>query len=363
MTSYFSPNYNNARARFVAAADALGTRTQSHVLPGFTGAEGEPLALDTALFAPPKARRLLVLSSAVHGVEGFCGSGCQLAFLHDADMQRRAQAAGVAVLLLHAVNPYGFSHLRRTNEQNIDINRNAIDFSQPRADNPAYREIRDWLIPEQWPETQENAAHIAAYIERNGEQAYQRAVTAGQYDDAQGLFYGGVAPAWSNLTVRKILREIGADFSDIGWIDFHTGLGPYGHAEKIFAGRPGPDELPRARSWWGADVVAPFAGDSSSANVSGPLAGVIYDECAHARTTVLALEYGTLPVNDMLNALRADQCLQNHPDMPAAQRVAIKQVMRDAFYGDDDVWRGMILGQARVGIMQAIAGLALDRGN
>ena len=78
MTSYFSPNYSNARARFIAAAEALGTRNESHTLPGFTGAEGEPLSLDTALFAPPKARSLLVLTSAVHGVEGFCGSGCQL---------------------------------------------------------------------------------------------------------------------------------------------------------------------------------------------------------------------------------------------------------------------------------------------
>jgi len=247
--------------------------------------------------------------------------------------------------------------LRRTNEDNIDINRNCLDFSQALRDNPAYRAIREHLIPAVWPETTDNAAWIADYIARHGAQAYQSAATSGQYTDPEGLFYGGTAPAWSNLTVRRILRETGAGFNDIGWIDFHTGLGPYGHGEKLYAGRPGTDELARARDWWGRDVVAPFEGTSASEVVSGPIAGAIYGECSHARTTSLALEYGTVPFSGILDALRGDQWQVLRPDTGEAKHALLKQQIRAAFYCDEDPWRGMVLGQARVALLQALVGL------
>ena len=361
MSSYFSYSYHQARQRFLAAAQTLNLLVDSHVLPGYSGAANEVLATDTVLFNAEGARSLLVLSSGVHGIEGFCGSACQLAFLNDDDLQRRARDAHVAVLLVHAVNPYGFSHLRRTNEDNIDINRNCLDFSHVLRDNPAYSAIREHLIPPVWPETPDNAAWIADYIACHGAQAYQSAATSGQYTDPDGLFYGGTAPAWSNLTVRRILRETGAGFNDIGWIDFHTGLGPYGHGEKLYAGRPGTDELSRARDWWGGDVVAPFEGTSVSEVVSGPIAGAIYSECPHARSTSLALEYGTVPFSGILDALRGDQWLTRHRDTSEAQRALLKQQIRCAFYRDEDPWRGMVLGQARVAVLQALMGLGRGR--
>ena len=63
------------------------------------------LALDVARDGPASARSLLVVSSACHGVEGFCGSGVQVALLDDEDWHRAAQDAGVAVLYLHGLNP------------------------------------------------------------------------------------------------------------------------------------------------------------------------------------------------------------------------------------------------------------------
>ncbi len=49
--------------------------------------------------------------------------------------------------MIHAVNPFGFSHLKRTNEDNIDLNRNFNDFSTPYPDNPVYEEVHDLLVP------------------------------------------------------------------------------------------------------------------------------------------------------------------------------------------------------------------------
>jgi hypothetical protein len=59
----------------------------------------------------------------------------------------------------------------------------------------------------------------------------------GQYGHPQGLFFGGQAPTWSQQTLRQVLREHGRRARHIAWIDLHTGLGPNGHGELIFACR------------------------------------------------------------------------------------------------------------------------------
>ena len=85
--------------------------------------------MDVARDGPRNAKALLVVSSACHGVEGFCGSGVQVALLEDADWHRAAPDAGVAVLYVHGLNPWGFSWWRRTTHENVDLNRNFRDFS------------------------------------------------------------------------------------------------------------------------------------------------------------------------------------------------------------------------------------------
>ncbi|MES1264355.1 MAG: DUF2817 domain-containing protein, partial [Variovorax sp.] len=132
MTGLFAANYAQARAGFLAAAEQRGLKAESALLPGRKGAQGEDLAMDAVLLGPADAASLLIVTSGTHGVEGFCGSGCQRALLADDDWLRRVDAGKVAVLLVHALNPWGFSYLRRANEDNIDLNRNFLDFSRPR---------------------------------------------------------------------------------------------------------------------------------------------------------------------------------------------------------------------------------------
>src|SRR5205085_4675778 len=126
--SYFASEYAEARAGFLAAAAKRGLTVETTLNP-LKGAKGEDLATDAALLGAADAPSLLILTSGTHGVEGFCGSGCQRALLDDDDMARRLEAGRVAVLVVHAVNPHGFSHLRRVNEDNVDMNRNFRDFS------------------------------------------------------------------------------------------------------------------------------------------------------------------------------------------------------------------------------------------
>jgi hypothetical protein len=352
----FSQAYAEARQKFLAAARAAALSVTHHEHP-LRGRDGEVLATDVARLGSRDARSLLVLTSACHGVEGFCGSGVQVSLLDDAAFRDAAQRSGVAVLFVHALNPYGFSWWRRTTHENVDLNRNFHDFSKSLPDSPEYDEIAPWIVPETWPPDAQVQALTLRYIAQHGEKGFQAAISSGQYKYPDGLFYGGREPTWSNRTVRKVLREHGQRCARLSWIDLHTGLGPSGLGERIFACRDDAAALQRARTWWGAEVTSIYDGSSTSALLTGLMWLAAYEECGQAEYTGIALEYGTLPVLDVMNALRADQWLENHPDAPAEQASAIKRQLRDAFYTDTDVWKEMIVAQAREASLQALDGL------
>lgn len=353
----FAASYLEARAKFREAAESRGLAIVAHVHPQAVGAQGEELAIDFSLLGDPAARAMLVLLSGVHGVEGFCGSGCQVALLQDETVVAAVRQSGVAVLFCHAVNPYGFSHLRRTNEDNIDVNRNFRDFSAPFMANAAYASLHSIIVPPTWPPTPGNAAVIGDYVVRYGAAQLQAAVSGGQCEFPDGLFYAGRAPAWSNATLRDVLQAHGQRRERIGWIDIHSGLGPWGHGEKIYAGPDDASMIARAKAWYGCDVTTFYDATSTSAALTGVSFHAALDACPQADFTGIGLEYGTQPLDDVFEALRAEQWLANHPDAGEPMRRAIKRRMRDAFHDDRDAWKMIVYGQARAAVLQALRAL------
>lgn len=360
-TDAFSPSYARARVQFLEAAASAGMAISSHNHP-LPGRDGETLAMDVALDGDPAAERLLIVSSACHGVEGHCGSGVQVFAAQDAEWREHARAAGVAVLYIHALNPHGFSWVRRVTHENVDLNRNFHDFSQPLPANEAYAELHELLLPEQWPPGPDNAAAIGAHIQTHGLTRFQAAVSQGQHAFADGLFYGGIEATWSNRTLRQVLRRHGQRARHLAWIDLHTGLGEPGLGERIFASRDDAVALARARRWWGGGGQTPVTSMHDGSSTSSPLTGLMWnvadEECPQAQYTGIAMEYGTVPIKEVIDALRGDHWLHLHPDAPEALRAAIKARLLAAFYVDTDEWKAKVVVQARQALFQAVAGLS-----
>ncbi|HWI79993.1 MAG TPA: M14 family metallopeptidase [Ramlibacter sp.] len=355
----FSQTYSQAREKFLATAHQAGLSVESRLHPE-KGRNGEDLAMDVARDGPAGADKLLIVSSGCHGVEGFCGSGVQVAALQDDGWRGHARQQGVSVLYIHALNPYGFSHLRRVTQENVDLNRNFQDFSQALPVNEAYRELHPLTQPQQWPPSPAHMASIMQYVAVHGEAAFQAAVTRGQYEFPDGMFFGGTEPAWSNLALREVLRQHGKRVARIGWIDLHTGLGPAGVGERIFAGRDDPATLARARDWWGrtTPVTSIYDGSSTSARLTGMMFSAAYDECPQAEYTGIAMEYGTVPLMQTMQALLGEHWLHLNPAAPPPLAAHIKQQMKAAFYTETDEWKQRVLEQAREALFQAADGLA-----
>ncbi len=354
----FAPGYPVARARFLAAAKGAGAAIETIPHPG-RGPDNGALATDLAWIGPKDAPAILLMVSATHGVEGHCGSGAQSAWLE------RNEAAllptGVAVLMVHAINPHGFAWTRRVNEDNVDLNRNWIDFTAPLPDNTGYDALADVIVPSIWDETQKQRykAAVAAYIKSHGEAGLMKAISGGQYHHPGGIFYGGTAPVWSRETLSAIFRERLGHAAHVSIIDFHTGLGPSGYGEPIISAPHGSAIANRARARHGLTATPIGGPESASAELSGDWMGAAPALLPDAEVTGIALEFGTVPTNMVIDALRADAWLHGHGDPLSPEGQAIKARMLAAFYTNTDHWRGMVEGQSLVAARQAVAGLKL----
>src|SRR4026207_406707 len=108
MTSFdaFSPDYQTARQRLREMASRLGWQQEVHPVD-VLGPDGNVLTMDVASSTNHAAHATVVVSSGVHGVEGFFGSAVQLGLL---ERWRRdgIPSPHVRCVFLHALNPYGF---------------------------------------------------------------------------------------------------------------------------------------------------------------------------------------------------------------------------------------------------------------
>ena len=357
-SGYFSQDYAGARGRFLEACRAAGAAVESHENPR-PGPGGEAVFCDVAWLGPADAEGVLVTVSGTHGVEGFCGSGVQTGWLESG--LHRDMPEGVALLQIHAVNPHGFAWLRRVTEENVDLNRNFVDHGGPYPVNQGYEMLREAICPEDWSDQviAETQAVLDAYTEAHGPRALQAAISGGQYSHDQGIFYGGGRDAWSNRLLKAVFADRLSAAGQVAVIDYHTGLGPHGHGERICIHDPGSDGLARAMDWYDEDVTSPALGNSASVEICGfNVLGMAKALPKRTSLTAIALEYGTLPSPEVRLALRADNWLHVHGTPESRKGRAIKDQIRAAFYPDTAMWKDMVWERAVETHRKAVNGLA-----
>ncbi len=332
--------YADARADFLDRSGTDGVVLSAFEHPQ-TGPDGSALACDVAWVGPSDATSVVVVVSGTHGVEGFAGSTLQRSWLRDLDP---ARPDDVAVCLVHALNPHGFAWVRRVNEDNVDLNRNFVDFASPPT-NAGYDRIADLLVPPTWDESTQGqtSSAMVAMAGEVGFETFQQWVSGGQYRHPDGLFYGGTEAVWSNRTLRAVVDRFLVGRDRVAVIDLHTGLGPWGVGELISSDGPDDAAYRRAVDWFGDDVTSLTAGDSVSAELSGEWLPAVAAQLAETQptetqVTAVALEFGTVDTLTVLQALRADAWLHAHGDPQGPEAAPIKAAVRAAFADDDPEW-------------------------
>jgi hypothetical protein len=124
MLKVFSPNYETARQRFRQVAGHIGWQLEVHPIDA-TDPDGRQLTMDVACSPKNNSENALVVSSGLHGVEGFFGSAVQIGLLEKWG-EGSCLAPPFRCVFMHGLNPFGFFWVRRFDENNVDPNRNFL---------------------------------------------------------------------------------------------------------------------------------------------------------------------------------------------------------------------------------------------
>jgi predicted deacylase len=354
---HFSPDYFEARERFFGAAEACGARLESHPMAALS-LGGESLSIDVAYLGPEAPRSVIAMSSGLHGAEGFAGSAIQHHFLAKQWSGFDLPADG-GVLLVHALNPFGFSAVRRVNESNVDLNRNFLQHPDGHAPNPGYEELYDAINPQTLDEAADLAQRgaLLEYAQKHGFPKLQEVLTVGQYVHPEGVQFGGQEPEESNRLLREIAAEQTRGASRVAWIDFHTGLGPWGEVEMILESPADTPDFARATAWWGNCVRSTADGESVSAAVHGSIRVGLAESLPEAELTAVGAEFGTHDPARVFAAMRADNWLHQHGELESEQGVAIKRELLEVFRPEAPGWGARVLEVGAGLIDQARQGL------
>jgi len=237
--SPFARSYEESRSEFVSWQDKLpGSQLQKVVVPSKTG---EDLSVDVlTLPATQSAENVLVISSGVHGAEGAPGSAMQELFLKE--YAHQLDCSKTTVVLMHAVNPWGFKHNHRYTENNVDLNRNSVKDpatfkSYP---NKLYAKVQGLMTaskPPRWYALSQARMGLGLvyHLVKSGfdRAVVTQSVAGGQNIDPRGVNFAGEQHESQIPALREILKkQIGAARNVVHY-DIHTGLGARGHLHVI----------------------------------------------------------------------------------------------------------------------------------
>ncbi len=343
LLEYFPADYFSARERFNRLTGKRGGQCTAYRI-GTRGPGREALSIDSAYFGAASPQRLLIVTSGIHGVEGFAGSALQQHIINDL-IDTPGTAALGGILLVHALNPSGFAHIRRTNENNVDLNRNAVrDFPGPA--NPAYEPFDAVLNPRSPPGRRTCFTPGLLWRGlRTGARAARQAIAGGQYRFAQGLFYGGARTEDSISILERILQAQACDPTmQVVHIDLHTGLGKFGDCKLFVQSATGSPALQSLQEWCGDRVIATAdSARSGSYSASGLIGSLTRRVFANARAITATLEFGTYPLLRVLSVLRKENQLFHYGCADATLSEKIRADFLETFCPHDARWRLALL--------------------
>lgn len=337
MDNFFSRDYENARRRFRDAASRCGA--QQIALPiESKGPHGEALTIDIAVLGNAEARQWVLHSSGLHGVEGFAGSAIQLAALQAPPVV----PSHAALVLVHGLNPYGMAWWRRTNEHNVDLNRNFLAHAGGLPETPAaYRRLDSLLNPRSPPRFDAFLLRALWQIARHGFRPLKQAVAIGQYSLPHGLFYGGQTREaeicryldWLTAQAKTVERVLA--------IDVHTGLGRFGEDILFHETRGvGTDSERLAAGLRRRLTPVHETMTDAYANRGGYGSGLM--AALHwAQVDFLTQEFGTFSALTVLRALRAENRWHHWGSAHLDHRS--KRRLRAVFCPDAPRWRQAVV--------------------
>ena len=360
---YFSDTYEQGRAKFLAVCENNKLDVKTYINPCAQSPSGEDLTMDVVWYGAADAKKVFLVTCGTHGLEAATGSATILQWL---DKKKYLTLdKNCAVLIIHVVNAYGWAYNSRTNEDNIDLNRNFLNHTIAHPKNNYYKELKSRLeINEINSESLKNSIdEFHQYAAKKGINNAIHAITAGQYEDASGIGYGGNQDSWSKKTLIGIVKSKLKYAHKIVSIDWHTGIGKYGTPFFISQDKVGSKKHKMACDWWQVAIHSDDIFDEGvSPDYNGLLIQGLNDEIKRtnkADVLSVVIEMGTYDLDSMLQALIMDNWLRQNlnKNQSVEARLQTSRLV-ERFYPSMPEWRASVLSHAKIIYQQTLRGLS-----
>lgn len=229
----FYTSYDEIRTHLLDRVDSLVNSGISVEHSSYAIDESDDLYIDK-VYLPSSGERtnLILLTTGVHGMEGYIGSVMLDVFF--AEVYPTLNTENTGILIVANVNPYGMKYMRRYNENNVDLNRNFIEDwdNFDRSSNKEYPKVDKFLQPEGkmgnafWHEVGFYLS-LAKEAIFTGADTISDALLTGQYEYPEGVYYGGDGDEKSTTYLKGVFAEcLDSEYENIVHVDIHSGYGP-----------------------------------------------------------------------------------------------------------------------------------------
>ncbi len=363
----FPPDFAMAQARFRASLQTLRRFYPTAELARYPLPYAPDLAIEWLTAVPPQPQQLIILTTGLHGVEGYVGAAIIQLFLRYFLPQLNHQTTGL--LLVQPLNPWGMARRRRVNGRNVDLNRNfflpnAANAYDP-AINPTYRRL-DGLLNPQRPLRSHRQAQLAFFLEvarvlpAVGVAGVRAGTLLGQYWQPRGIYYGGQEMQPEARWLTQMLRDQFARYGRVFLIDVHTGYGPRFQMSLVHSPRMTETAVGLARTLTYPLIVSAVPGEFYA--ISGDMVDFAYQlaasEFPDCQLYALAFEFGTLG-DSFMAGLRSLQALiwenQLYWHGAANMETAVYRQFNALFDPSSDLWREKALADAQHALQEIVA--------
>ena len=354
----FPESYEASRARFIRDFELLRPKWHSSLLESYPLKTDPSLSIDYAWAEPRKKENLIIISTGLHGIEGYVGSVMLKIFMDEFAPKLNPENTGL--LLVHAINPYGMKNRRRYNENNADLNRNFLwDENFDPKINPDYEPLTPLLNPAR-PIANLLASDIAfiarliGRIVKLGILRIRQGTLSGQYRHSRGIQFGGDSTQESTQVMRGLFQRAIDEYEQVIHLDMHTGYGPRYQMSMVNSTREpasGP-ELTRRFNYPLITAATP----SDFYSVTGDITEYFYqlrdEKYPSKKIFATCFEFGTfgdslpMQIRSMRITILENRLFQ-HGAKSDALRNAVRKEYEELFFPAETKWREKAMQDCR----------------
>ncbi len=278
-----------------------------------------------------------LITSGVHGVEGYLGSATQAKFIDEVTLRSDLDLA-----IVHIVNPTGMLQNRRFNLNNVDLNRNFWRV-EPQLSPELYNKVSDLINPKSEKGLRNFKWKAFKNILRYGFKPLQQAIVQGQYHMPKGIFYGGTERQPESRCLDSFLGKFLTDCTILYGVDLHSGLGKYGKESLLLESEFDYKLVGELSTLIKKPIKQVKAAGKDNYQIQGGLIAGVGNHLKNEQIKMITLEIGIKSPITTLQLLCEENYYFNYDQLNQA---AAGQKLKNHFFPNDPKWRNNALNNS-----------------